>query len=425
MTEYKHVKKHTGGPALRLIALALAVVLMGGIAIGTSDRQAMAEGAGELSAAEIYEANVDSTVGITVKEQSYNYWGQSTSRTAKGSGFIITEDGYILTNYHVVEDGDDVEVALYDGSSYPAEIIGYDESNDVAVLKIEAEGLNPAEIGDSDALRVGDDVLAIGNPLGDLTFSLTKGIVSALNRDVVMESGITMSLIQTDCAINSGNSGGALFNSKGEVIGITNAKYSYSSSGVTVDNICFAIPINSLIKIYNSIIEKGCIETPYIGITGQTVSDEIKGATGIEGGVSVYSVTEDGPAEKAGLQEHDIITAVNGKEISEFADLSSVVDASEPGDVLELSVYRQGKTVEISVEVGVNTKSAKEKEDAEAAAAEEAEKNGNGSNDGQDYYGRNGNGNGYGYYGNGGNSGSSGYGMDDWMDLFRSFGFGF
>ena len=131
------------------------------------------------------------------------------------------------------------------------------------------------------------------------------------------------------------------------------------------------------------------------------------------------------PAEKAGLQEHDIITAVNGKEISEFADLSSVVDASEPGDVLELSVYRQGKTVEISVEVGVNTKSAKEKEDAEAAAAEEAEKNGNGSNDGQDYYGRNGNGNGYGYYGNGGNSGSSGYGMDDWMDLFRSFGFGF
>lgn len=311
----------------------------------------------QMTAAEVYAANVNSTVGITTQVTT-NYWGYTTQSAASGSGFIYTSDGYILTNYHVIESASSIKVTLYDGTSYDAQLIGYDESNDVAVLKIDATGLTPVTIGDSDNLNVGDSVIAIGNPLGELTFSLTSGAVSALDREVTLSSNVTMKLIQTDCAINSGNSGGALFNLYGEVIGITNAKYSgSSSSGASIDNIGFAIPINTVRSIVDSIIEKGYIAKPYIGVMVSDVSDEAINY-GTPAGAAVASVTEGSPAEKAGLQANDIITAVDGKEISGKSDLSSVISDHEVGDTLTLTVYRQGQTLTVTVEIGEQTTSA-------------------------------------------------------------------
>ena len=227
----------------------------------------------EMTPAEVYAQNVNSTVGIRTSITT-NYWGYQTQAAAAGSGFILSADGYILTNYHVVEDSNSITVSLYDGTEYDATLVGCDESNDIAVLKIDAEGLTPVVLGDSDNLNVGDQVVAIGNPLGELTFSLTTGVVSALNREVTLSSNVTMNLIQTDCAINSGNSGGALFNLYGEVIGITNAKYSSSSSSseASIDNIGFAIPIDDVRDIVTSIIENGYIVKPYIGVSVQNVS---------------------------------------------------------------------------------------------------------------------------------------------------------
>ena len=259
----KKAKKH--GRGMKTVALALACSLVGGcagaaavtgvnglssgsvtltessrtpatvhVAYQNSDKQ--------MTAAEVYAANVNSTVGVTTSVTTTNFWGMRTNAAAAGSGFIISEDGYIVTNYHVVENGSEIKVATYDGKTYDAALVGYDESNDVAVLKIEASGLTPVVMGSSETLNVGDEVLAIGNPLGELTFSLTKGSVSALNREVTLSSNVTMNLIQTDAAINSGNSGGALFNLYGEVVGITNAKYSSSGSSAEASGITSALP---------------------------------------------------------------------------------------------------------------------------------------------------------------------------------------
>jgi serine protease Do len=311
----------------------------------------------QMTAAEVYAANVNSTVGITTQVTT-NYWGYTTQSAASGSGFIYSSDGYIITNYHVIESASSIKVTLYDGTSYDAQLIGYDESNDVAVLKIDAKDLTPVTIGDSSNLNVGDSVIAIGNPLGELTFSLTSGAVSALDREVTMSNNVTMELIQTDCAINSGNSGGALFNLYGEVIGITNAKYSGSSgSGASIDNIGFAIPINSVRSIVDSIIEKGYVAKPYIGVMVSDVSDEAI-SYGTPAGAAVASVTEGGPAEKAGLQANDIITAVDGKAISGKSDLSSIIADHAAGDKLTLSVYRQGQTLTVTVTIGEQTTSA-------------------------------------------------------------------
>ena len=320
----------------------------------------------ELTAAEVYAANVNSTVGIVTSAVTTNFWGQQTQSAAAGSGFIFTDDGYIITNYHVIEGANTVTVSTYDGTQYDAKIIGYDESNDVAVLKVEAEGLTPVVIGSSSKLNVGDSVVAIGNPLGELTFSLTAGAVSALNRDVTMSSGSTQELIQTDCAINSGNSGGALFNMYGEVVGITNAKYSGSSgSGASIDNIGFAIPMDDVYNIITSIIEKGYIEKPYIGVSVISVSDETQ-KYGLPQGAAVQSLTDDGPAKAAGLQVNDIITKVNDTEITSSNDLVKTIGACKPGDRITLTVYRQGQTMEISLEVAQKIQS------ATAAAASES-----------------------------------------------------
>lgn len=352
----------------RYIALALCCSLMGG-AVGAGIMKLTDDGLGstinvgnrsssiinvnnvnteeEMSAAEIYATYVNSTVGITT-ETTTNYFGHTTTSAASGSGFILTADGYIVTNYHVIENAQKIQVTTYDNTSYNALLVGYDESNDIAVLKIEAENLTPVVIGDSSNMNVGDDVVAIGNPLGELTFSLTGGKVSALNREVTTSDGVTMELIQTDCAINSGNSGGALFNMHGEVIGITNAKYSTSSSSeASIDNIGFAIPISNVIDIIESIIEKGYVSTPYIGVTVTNASAQYSFDGALVAGVSTNS-----PAQEAGLQEGDVITAVNGEAITGSGDLKSKISSSEVSDILSLEVYRNGETIQINVTVG-------------------------------------------------------------------------
>ena len=310
----------------------------------------------EMTAAQVYAANVHSTVGITTAITT-NIWGFQTTSAASGSGFIISTDGYILTNYHVIEGASSISVSLFDGTVYDAALIGYDESNDIAVLKVDAQDLPPVIWGDSGNLNVGDPVVAIGNPLGELTFSLTAGLVSAMDREVTLSSSVTMNLIQTDCAINSGNSGGALFNLYGEVIGVTNAKYSSSSSSeASIDNIGFAIPVNSIRTIVESIIEKGYIASPYIGISVMDVSQETQ-LYGIPAGIAVQSVAAGSPAEEAGLQAGDVIISVNGQ-VMDSDSLVRFVGSSAVGDLLTLEIYRQGQSVTLSVTVGEQIQSA-------------------------------------------------------------------
>ncbi len=304
-----------------------------------------------LTAAEVYAANVQSTVGITTSINT-NYWGYQTTSAASGSGFIVTDDGYIVTNYHVVEDSDSITVSLYSGDSYDALLVGYDESKDLAVLKIEAEALPPVILGNSDNLNVGDSVVAIGNPLGELTFSLTSGSISAKDREVTMSSNVTMNLLQTDCAINSGNSGGALFNLYGEVIGITNAKYSSSSSSeASIDNIGFAIPVNDILGIVQSIIEKGYYSKPYLGVGVVDVSREYQ-IYGLPQGAAIQSLTDGGPAEEAGLKIGDIIVAFGGMEVTGSSDLSTAITHCSIGDSVTVTIYRQGQTLDLTVVIG-------------------------------------------------------------------------
>ncbi len=380
-------KKKSQWTAGKIVAIALFCSLLGGI-IGASSMllfqkenapqnnaqiSTLVEGQREnavldiikldtsklMSQAEVYAANVNSTVGITTSITT-NFWGYQTTAAASGSGFIFTSDGYILTNFHVVEDSDSITVTMYDGTSHKATLIGYDEGSDVAVLKIDAENLVPVVLGNSDNINVGDSVVAIGNPLGELTFSLTSGAISAKDREITMSNGATMRLMQTDCAINSGNSGGALFNLYGEVIGITNAKYSSSSaSEASIDNIGFAIPMNKAESIAGSTIEKGYVSKPYIGVSVTTVSAETQ-SYGLPQGAAVKGVAEDGPAAKAGLQVNDIITHINGEAISGSADVVSVVNNSAPEDVLKLTVYRQGNTLELTLTIGEQIQSAKQ-----------------------------------------------------------------
>ena len=340
-----------------------------------------------LTASEVYAANVNSTVGILTSAVTTNFWGQQTTSAAAGSGFILTDTGYIVTNYHVIEGATSVTVTTYDGTEYDAKISGYDESNDVAVLKIEATGLTPVVIGSSSKLNVGDSVVAIGNPLGELTFSLTAGAVSALNRDVTLSSGTTMELIQTDCAINSGNSGGALFNMYGEVVGITNAKYSSSGSSSTasIDNIGFAIPIDDVYDILTSIIEKGYIEKPYIGVSVLSVSDETQ-KYGLPQGASIQSLEDDGPAKAAGLQVNDIITKVDDTDITSSDELVKAIRQYTPGDVATFTVYRQGETLEFQVTIARKVQSAQAQSDTQVQQESQQQSRGSSGGSGG-YYG--------------------------------------
>ena len=267
---------------------------------------------------------------------------------ATGSGFIITADGYVVTNYHVVEDARTIDVVLYDNSSYSATLEGYDSSNDVAVLKMDGV-FRPVVLGSSDDLIVGDQVVAIGNPLGELTSTLTVGYVSAKGRDVSTDS-TTINMIQTDCAINSGNSGGPLFNMKGEVVGITTAKYSgLSASGASIEGIGFAIPMDDAAGIIDDLMEFGYVRSAYLGITVYSVLPSEAEMFGRPLGCLVNEVTPGGCADIAGLKKADVITGLGGYKVDSYTDLARALRSFNGGETTTITVDRGGQTLVMEI----------------------------------------------------------------------------
>lgn len=327
----------------------------------------------EMTPAEIYNNFVGSTVGITVDLVGTNIFGQRVTSAAAGSGFVITENGYILTNYHVVENANEITVTFVDGKTYTATYVGGEESNDIAVIKIEAEGLTPVVLGSSDNMRVGEQVLTIGNPLGELTFTETAGIISALNRTITMSDGRKINMIQTDCAINSGNSGGPLFNLHGEVIGIVSAKYSGtgSSSSASVEGLGFAIPMDDVADMVSSLVTNGYVTgKPFMGV-GLDDVDEQAQAYGVPAGAVVNLAPEGLPAAKAGIQTGDIITALDGKEVKSYSELTAAVKEHAVGDTVTLSVFRSGEKLEVQVTLVESTPELQEIYNKAASAYQE------------------------------------------------------
>lgn len=289
-----------------------------------------------LSFQEIYAKVIPSIVSIEV----YSAYSAST-----GTGVIMTEDGYIVTNHHIIENHSEGYVVLSDGSEYEARLVGSDVESDLAVLKIDAQGLTPAEFGTSEQMQVGDTVLAIGNPLGSELFgTMTEGIVSAINRDVNV-GGYTMSLIQTTAALNPGNSGGALINTAGQVVGITNMKM--MSDYETIEGLGFAIPTVWAKEIVDTLLDQGKVTgRPTIGINCFALVDGSAAVYGRDSGIYVDSVTAGSPAEKAGLQHGDIILTANGQEVTTLEEFTLVRDEAGVGGVMHLTVWRNGETFE-------------------------------------------------------------------------------
>ncbi len=294
-----------------------------------------------MTPSQIYASCVDSVVAISTTIQGYG--------GGSGSGFILTEDGYVVTNYHVVEGATSVEVVLHDGTSYAAQIVGYDASNDVAVLKVEAQGLPAAAVGSSSALAIGDMVVAIGNPLGELTATQTVGYVSGVGREVSTDSTI-ISMIQTDAAINPGNSGGPLFNMYGQVIGITAAKYSgTTNSGASIEGIGFAIPIDDVAGIIEDLMTKGYVTGAYLGVTVQNTDAEAAAAFGLPTGAHVIEVVPGGSADRAGVQPKDIIIDIGGYPVGTITELTRALRNFEPGDTTTITVVRSGRELVLDI----------------------------------------------------------------------------
>lgn len=298
-----------------------------------------------------------SIVGIEV-EYSVNsiFYRNKSTATAAGSGIIISEDGYILTNNHIVNSSstsyyyelgkaNKVTVTLYnDSTKYDATIVGTDSQTDLAVIKIEKNGLKAAELGDSDAVQVGEFAMAIGNPLG-LTDSVTAGIVSAVNREVSDQDGNSYVAIQTDASINSGNSGGALVNSKGQVIGVNTLKL----SGTGVEGVGFAIPINSTKEIYEQLIQYNKVKRPYIGIDGYDLDEQTAEDNNLVVGIYIKTIEDFSAGEKAGLKIGDVIVEVDGTKVTKMDELNAIKNQKQIGDTLKLKVFREGKEKEITV----------------------------------------------------------------------------
>ena len=381
-------RKRPGRFTKRAIALLLACVVVGGAAGAGGaaayqqfakpdtvvyqgerptvdvDTVANSNGGQPMTPEQLYAANLASCVGITVSTTSVNIFGQTTTSAASGSGFVLTQDGYIVTNYHVIEDAVDdssvsIEVSFADGTQYTATLVGGEQDNDVAVLKIDATGLQPVTLGDSDQLVVGETVYTIGNPLGELTYSLTDGLVSALDRLITTSSTnqttgktetTTLNVLQTNCDINPGNSGGPLFDSYGNVVGIVTAKYTQTSSGVSAEGLGFALPINDVKEIINDLIEHGYVTgKPYLGIQVQDVSSEAQ-RYGISAGAAVLYVADGSCAQEAGLQVNDIIIAIDDTAIDSSSALTAALSSNyKAGDTVTLTVIRNQEQVQLSV----------------------------------------------------------------------------
>lgn len=360
--------------AVKVTALILACAVAGGLAgwggaaiagngsnsgkttIQQSDRQPVTvqakkvDGQTKMDPATVYASVVNSAVSINCSATSTNIFGQQTQTASSGSGFIITEDGYVVTNYHVVSGASSVQVTLYNGDTYDATVIGGDSDYDVAVLKINASGLQPVTLGESADVNVGDTVLAIGNPLGELTFSMSQGIVSSCDRAINVD-GTPFNMIQVDCSINPGNSGGPLVNLYGEVVGIVSAKYS-SYSSTTVEGLGFAIPISDVRSIITDIMENGAVtDKAYMAITAGTMNEQMAAQFNIDvtEGVFVYSVVEGGAGEKAGLRLGDVITKMGDKTLTSRQDLSAAMKGYRAGDTVTLTVYRGGQYIEVEL----------------------------------------------------------------------------
>ena len=378
--------KNKKGGAAKIIALVLACTIAGGGA-GVGGAYLYSRMAGPQNSTTIYEevrpqvhtvvntnggkpmtpeqlyaANLPSCVGITVNT-TVNIFGQTTTSAASGSGFVLSRDGYIATNYHVIESAAKdpsvtIQVSFADGTKYDAKLIGGEKDNDIAVIKIEADNLTPVTLGDSSKLVVGEAVYAIGNPLGELTYSLTDGIVSALDRLITTNStdengrqeSTTLNVLQTNCAINPGNSGGPLFDSYGNVVGVVSAKYTQSSNGVNAEGLGFALPINDVKGILSDIIEHGYVTgKPYMGVQVMNVSSEAQ-RYGITAGAAVSYVAEGSCAQKAGLQVNDIITAIDDTAIDSSPALTAALATGyKAGDTATLTVIRNQQELKLTI----------------------------------------------------------------------------
>ncbi len=304
-----------------------------------------------LTPGQVYAQSVDSIVTVTSTVRG-NFGQQGTST---GSGFVISADGYIVTNYHVVEGASGVKVTLHSSQEYTAQIVGYDEANDVAVLKINAQDLPFLKAGSSDNLIVGDQVVAIGNPLGELTATMTVGYVSAKDR-VITTDGARINMIQTDAAINSGNSGGPLLNMKGEVVGITTAKYSgTTSSGSSIEGISFAVPMDDIWKKITDLKDHGYVTGAALGVMVSDVDQQTAVYYGIPMGAYVSEVNAGSAAEKAGVQARDIITAIGDDQITSLNELTRVLEQYSGGETTTISVWRSGQEIKLDITLDVRT----------------------------------------------------------------------
>lgn len=373
----KPPKKHGGNKILKVVALVLVCALVSaGVSVGTfklmnsgksqtvnqvvlGSTEATSTGnssststisSGTMASSDIYTMACEQVVGISTSLTTTNVFGQQSSAAVTGTGFFISTDGYILTNYHVIEYAVQYNTAptvmTYDGTSYTAEIIGYDEDDDIAVLKIDATGLTPVTFGNSDDIAVGDTVYAVGNPLGELTYTMTDGIVSATNRVISTSASVSINMFQINAAVNSGNSGGPVYNAMGKVIGIVTAKYSDTG----VEGLGFAIPINDAYNIATELIENGYVSgKAALGIEAKDVEDYVSVYYNLPTGAYVVSVNPNSAAENAGIEEGDIITAVGSTAITSVSDLKTVMKSYSAGETANLTIYRSGQTLTVSV----------------------------------------------------------------------------
>ena len=306
-----------------------------------------------MTPSQLYAACVDSVVAISSTVTATGIYGNTSTGTSSGSGFILTDDGYIVTNYHVVEGATALTVTTHDGTEYPAELKGKDATNDVAVLKVEGQNMPAVTLGSSHDLVIGDMVAAIGNPLGKLAATQTIGYVSGINREVATGGVTTISMIQTDAAINPGNSGGPLFNMYGQVIGITTAKYSgTTNSGATIEGLGFAIPIDDVAAMFTDLIDYGYVTGAYLGVSVENVDENAASRYGLPSGAYVAKVEPGFAAEKAGIEVKDIITDVGGHSVSNITELTRALRNFKAGDTTSITVNRGGKqlTLEITLD---------------------------------------------------------------------------
>ena len=311
---------------------------------GLSLELVSSEGKEKLTYAQLYDKCINSIVGVMALYEGVDGYGW-------GSGVIFSADGYIITNSHVISEADSAIVVLSDGSEYEAKLVGEDTQSDIAVLKIEATGLVPAEFGKSSELNIGDDVVAIGNPLGvEFSGTLTNGIISAIDRDMDY-NGATMTLLQTNAAINEGNSGGPLINMYGQVIGITNMKM-VNTTSATIEGIGFAIPSNTVKEIADQLIVKGKVTgRPGIGITCGMVPEAAAEHYGLVCGLYIISVVPESDAAAKGVQAGDILTHINGTPVYTTDDVLAIRDECSVGDILTFTIFRNGQSFDVDVEL--------------------------------------------------------------------------